>query len=202
MEEIFNKATEWLGNNIIATLFLTLIVYIVTYLWNKYWKNKPRIKIHISNVLVSQKRDRGSMSDFHFEWKPQLILNNNSNFNAYSMQIDFPNGYELIDGAPLNYVLPNHRRLEANSNIELELSAKVIRPFTDLVAVTEENGKCIIHPGRKISDPYEFFKPEKVKKIKIILSFENELGKRFYLHYSRKSEQEKNKILLFKNPLF
>lgn len=177
------------------TLIAALIIWIVNN-FRKKWFNRPKLFISIDHVLYNQFI---RIDHFHFNWLPQVSIKNNSNHTAYEVKVDFPHGYNLEDHRlSLQKALPEHNHLEGNSKVQFELKANIQMHCDDVQNVVYEDlvdGRVrTIYPGMKINDPYNSLMPNKIKVIKIQISYKNEFGGQFFTFYKRKNKKGINNL--------
>jgi hypothetical protein len=138
--------------------------------------------------------------NYSFTWTCPILIKNNSRYTAERIEFILPEEYN-ISSQNMNNLLNANNHLESYKELALETEFTKIVPYEDVVnTYIEEDGTRVSSPGTKMNDPAEYFKPESLKAITVIVRYKSESDKTFYTLYKSINGKETNKIYLF-NPL-
>ena len=166
------------GNLIgIFTIIVTILIAVIPLIWNKYVR-RPELVIEIEkNKGITSTREylfsvnntlgpltvKEHIGAYKLEWKFNLLVRNNSENNAYSIQM-----YQYKDQSFLKF-------------------SSVINPNKALLAHEEENFPFTFSKIERIKAPdlasSELSKPKEFKNLMLLLKYKNQHGKVFYTKY-------------------
>jgi hypothetical protein len=178
----------------IATAFLT---WILKGIYDKFWRIRPKLYVSISQPLFSQRNEQYQY--FSFGWRQTIKIKNNSKFTAYNIDLVFPEGFNLSDKQPISNFLKKNNHLDSNQEMEFEVESMLRIPAEEhLKYEIESDGTKVMLPGVKNPNPQDSLMPEKVKKVKFYLKYENEKGSSFYTKFTKENKNEINSLRKFK----
>jgi len=178
----------------IITAFLT---WILKSIYDKFWRVRPKLYISISQPLFSQRNEHYQY--FSFGWRQTIKIKNNSKFTAYNIDLVFPEGFNLSDKQPISNFLKKNNHLDSNQEIEFEVESTLRIPAEEhLKYEIKPDGTRVMLPGVKNTNPQVSLMPEKVKKIKFYLKYENEKGATFHTKFTKENKNEINSLVKFK----
>lgn len=183
--------------NLITFACTALLTWFVKSTYDKIFRVKPRLYISINKILYSQRNNQ--YVNFEFTWTCPVVIKNNSKFTAENLEFIFPKNHN-ISAVPSKNLLAVNNHLETYKDLSIETNLTKTVPYEDVVETYMEDGTRVSLPGTKMDKPAEFFKPNSLINISIILKYKSESNKTFYTLYKKKGDKESNTLYSF-NPL-
>lgn len=179
-------------SNIITVTITAIITWITSNLYNRIVVVRPRLYISTSTILHSI-RCEGTLR-YHFSWTCPITIKNNSKYTAINVAFIDEQENKITDINPNNLITKNSH-IESYKDLKLETVMTKTVPFEELRYVTiDEDGIQNVTFNMKIQNPEEHYKPSTLKKIKIVLQYQSESGKKFYTLYTKQNNIEKNRF--------
>jgi hypothetical protein len=154
---------------IIAGLSVFILSNIIGYFVRKYFFFQPKIIINFQNTSNSSSLENNNK--LRLLWNYDIIFKNVTKYDAISLSVDF-------NDFPSNYVTK--------------------QKFTHIKGLTEEILKLHFYETyerdvvEKTKNRFKELIPKEFDNAKIVLTYSNEMNKRFYTKYLKISEAEKN----------
>lgn len=187
-------------SNALTAIAIASLTWFIKGLYDKYWQIRPRLYVSISNPLFSQKNI--NYQSYLFGWRQTIRIKNNSKFSAYNIELHFPDGFNLSDKRNISDFFEKNNHLDCNQKKDFEVESTLELPFERHARFKiNSDGSRTFLPGVKNENPQVSLMPEKVKKIKLYLKYENEKGVVFYTQFSKENEKEVNRLIKFKPKL-
>jgi hypothetical protein len=187
---------------IILPIFLLIVGWVLRFLFDKYIAIKPRLFLKLGKPLYSQ-RFLGYDVGHSLTWPFECSLKNNSKFDAYNIQIfevNPKNGFTKIisNREEIERTFPSNNHLSINTSINFEIKKTIKTSPETLLKFEERENETFVIPGIRIENPQFDLRPRELDKIRLVIAYENEKGKRYYTKFTRINEKENNKIIRFK----
>lgn len=180
---------------IILPIFLLVIGWIIKNYYDKHYGIRPKLFLKLGFSLYGQR-----LLDYHIghelTWRYEAELKNNSKYDAYNIELfELKAEEEIINNkAQLKYIFPKNNHLSSNDILKFEIK-KEIKVNADVLinSYIKDGTKYIIH-GLKIEEPEVVLKPKILENIKLIVKYENEKGKIFYIKFTKLKGKEMSEI--------
>lgn len=182
-------------NKFIVPILVAVFLWILKSVYDKYFSIKPMLFLRMGNPLYQQ-RLLGYDIGHDLTWRYECILKNNSKVDAYKIELlEISSGDEIISNKEaIRLTFQQKDGLEGNKTLNFEIE-KTIRVDADVLIRSKiEDKKKVIFPGSKVQNPELALMPDCLKKIRLIVKYENEKGKKFYIKFTRIDNKESNKI--------
>ena len=188
-----------LTNQYVKVLLIPIIILILGWilksLYDKYFSIKPRLFLRLGKPLYGQ-RIKGYDIGHDLTWRYECDLRNNSKFDAYNIELfEVHSDDEIISNKlELRYKFHKDNHLGSNESKSFEIKKTISVGSDVLINAKIEDGQKIILPGSKVQRPEIELKPDCLNKIKLMVKYENEKGKTFYIKFTRINDKETSKI--------
>jgi len=199
LNEIGKWISDFLQDPIVFRIFLPILLLVFGWIlksyYDKYYGIRPNLFLKLGNPLYGQKLlglDVGHI----LTWRYEAELKNNSKYDAYNIKLFELQSEDVIisNVAELKYVFTENNHLSSNDLMKFEIT-KLIEVDADVLIQSRiENGTKYIIPGLKIPEPQKTLKPKVLENIKLVVSFQNEKGKKFYIKFTKENGKEKSEI--------
>ncbi|SFZ94697.1 hypothetical protein SAMN05428642_1052 [Flaviramulus basaltis] len=199
LSDIGKWISDFLQDPIIFRIFLPVFLLVLGWIlksyYDKYYGIRPKLFLKLSNPLYGQKL-LGLEVGHILTWRYEAELKNNSKFDAYNIKLFELEAEDIIinNVAELKYVFKENNHLSSNNLMQFEIKKQIEVDADVLIQSRVENGIKYIIPGLKIPEPQNALKPEVLENIKLVVKFENEKGKKFYIKFTKQNGKETSKI--------
>lgn len=204
IEELnFRDTGKWISDTLQAPIFfriflpilLLVLGWILKSYYDKYFGIKPKLYLKLGNSLYGQKL-LGLDVGHELTWRYEAELKNNSKYDAYNINLfELKTDDDIISNvSELGRVFKDNNHLSSNGIVNFEIKKKIEVDADVLIKIRVENGTKYITPGLKISEPHKVLKPKVLDNINLIVKYENEKGRRFYVKFTKKNGKEKSII--------
>lgn len=203
LNDIGKWISDFLQDPIIFRIFSPILLLIIGWIlksyYDKYYEIRPKLFLKLGNPLYGQKLlglDVGHI----LTWRYEAKLKNNSKYDAYNIKLFELKSEDVIisNVAELKYVFTENNHLSSNDLMKFEIKKQIEVDANVLIQSRMENGTKYIIPGLKIPDPQNVLKPEVLENIKLVVTFENEKGKKFYIKFTKQNGKETSKIKIIR----
>jgi len=199
LSETGTLTQDVLTNPIVKTLLIPIILLILGWIlkgiYDKYFSIKPRLFLRLGKPLYGQVI-KGYDIGHDLTWRYECELKNNSKFDAYNIELfEVVSNDEIISNkVELRYYFRENNHLGSNETQKFEIKKIISVDPEVLIKSTIEQGEKIIIPGSKVSNPELSLRPKCLNNIRLVIKYESEKGKTFYIKFTRFSDKENSKI--------
>lgn len=203
LNEIGKWVSDLLQDPIVFRIFLPILLLVFGWIlksyYDKYYGIRPKLFLRLGNPLYGQKL-LGMEVGHLLTWRYEAELKNNSKYDAYNIKLYELNSEDSIisNAVELKYAFKENNHLASNDLMKFEIKKQIEVDADVLIQSRIENGTKYIIPGLRISEPGKVLKPIILENIKLLVKYENEKGKKFYIRFTKLAGREKSEIKIIR----